>query len=292
VVKKALFIICFFLSCARIPAAEGYQISRIVFLPPSFYVGDEVELRINLDIDPGLKVKSPESLPRVDWMKFESCTVENEENKSVVRIRFSTFHPGTRTLPDIKLGDIILSEIKIHTESVLDQNTRTLASLRPQLFLPGTRLFLALFIAVVIVLPLLIILLSKWLKRFLSTKLKKSREGRINKRYLKELKKLKEKLQILDSRNFYIIFTQLLRWYLTKKTKINYLTSTNREMRSLAETSLEDGAITSGLMDIFQSGDLAKFGGISFNWQKKESDLKTAVALADFFEHRTAHVDT
>ena len=36
----------------------GYRIAESIFLPPKFYVGDLVELRLKLELDPGYEIEA------------------------------------------------------------------------------------------------------------------------------------------------------------------------------------------------------------------------------------------
>ena len=97
-------------------AAQGYSVLQTVFLPPRFYVGDRVELRMRLSTPAGTAVRAPETLPDSSGIEFQDITVNRRGNETEVRIVFYPFYPGTQDASAIDLGGITLSGVKIHTD--------------------------------------------------------------------------------------------------------------------------------------------------------------------------------
>ena len=284
--KRTAFILFILTASAPLFAQEGYTITRIVFLPPTFYVGDEVEMRLRIKPDPGKTIQAPGEMPELSWLRVDHATLITGENEAEFRLGFSTFQPGTRSLPDISLGDIVLKDIKIHTTSVLGPDQNTLAPLRDQMYLPGTKFYIVLFVAVIIFLPVVLVPLTRFLRKKISQTLVKSREGRVYRRFQKEIKYIQDRMETLDSREFYILLTESLRRYLWKRTGKDFITTTSREIRNLMRVTLPDQSIQRSILKVFTTGDRVKFGGTSEGTKTRNRNLALVLESAEKIEHR------
>ena len=52
------------------------RVDSIHFLPPEYFVGDTVEMRIVLTAAPGARITPPAALPESDWLLFRNARVE------------------------------------------------------------------------------------------------------------------------------------------------------------------------------------------------------------------------
>ena len=134
-----------------------YHITKSMVLPPKFYVGDLVELRVNIESETNITFEIPTVLPESKWIKVEDVTFTSLSNgKLEVRILLRSFQPGTHVLPPIGLGDIVLHDLKIHTNSILEEtDTEKLRPLRNQTMLPYTWLRLSGILVIIIMAPFL-----------------------------------------------------------------------------------------------------------------------------------------
>ena len=293
--KRLCLVLLFVLSGTLLFAEHEYTIKRIIFLPPTFYVGDRVELRVNLEAAPGKQIDQPTGLPELSWIHFDDIALKVEGQKAELRVRFSTFYPGTRALPDLKLGDITLSGIKIHTDSVITPENNTLAPPRRQLLLPGTMFYIAAFFALVILLPVVIIPLFRRFHSFILSLLNRQREGRIYKRFQKEIRNIENKIDSVDSRTFYIRLIECLRQYLSGRTGRDFITTTSRESREILGKTFGDSSLNNLVAAIFSSGDVAKFSGSSVRKKQKLQELSKAFQAASRIEKyfvEAANVDS
>lgn len=293
--RRLWLILFFFLPGSFLSAQDEFTIKRIVFLPPTFYVGDIVELRVTLEAEPGKLIKQPAGLPELSWIRFDDMALKLEGQEAELRIRFSTFFPGTRALPDLQLGDISLSGIKIHTDSVITQENNTLAGPRQQLLLPGTMFYLIALLSAVIVLPVVVIPLFRRLRASLLTSLHRQREGRIYRRFQKEIHNMENQIDSVDSRTFYIRLTDGLRHYLSGRTGKDFITTTSREIRENLRKTFKDTALNNLVVSIFVSGDVVKFSGSSAGKNKKIQELSRALQAASRIEQYLTegkHVDS
>ena len=61
---------------STVALADGsYTVEHVLFLPPTFYVGDLVELRIRIDVDPGTMPAEPSELPQPSWIHIRDVRV-------------------------------------------------------------------------------------------------------------------------------------------------------------------------------------------------------------------------
>jgi len=294
-VKRLWLVFLFILPGTFLFAQDEYTIKRIIFLPPTFYVGDLVELRVTLEAAPGKTIKQPSGMPELSWIRFDDMSMKIEGQEAELRIRFSTFFPGTRALPDLQLGDILLSGVKIHTDSVVTPENNTLAPPRQQLLLPGTMFYLIAFLALVIILPVVIIPLFRRFRSSLLSSLHRQREGRLYRRFQKDINNMENQVDSMDSRAFYIRLTEGLRHYLSGRTGRDFITTTSREIRIHLKKTFKDTALNNLITALFKSGDVVKFSGSSVRKKKKLQDLSNALQAAARIEEYLSeekHVDS
>lgn len=257
---RILFTVFFLSVCAAGPAQQ-IEIRQTLFLPPEYYVGDEVELRIRFHTSESSIPRLPESLPESSWLEFSNIEIGEFGDEWEARITFVSYRPGTRTLPAIEFGDIVIDGIKSHTTSILQADDPGFVESRGQMYLPGTELILAILFGIVFAGPLagfgLIGVLRGRLSRFLAER-RRRRPYRDFQREFKELRGLSEGV---DAKSFYFGLSQTFRSYLTKRTNENYLTVTTRELIQRIGRMLTNRTILDDLTDILIFGDEVKFGG-------------------------------
>lgn len=255
-------------------AAQGYSVLQTVFLPPRFYVGDRVELRMRLSTPAGTAVRAPETLPDSSGIEFQDITVNRRGNETEVRIVFYPFYPGTQTLPPIDLGGITLSGVKIHTDSLLDTGQEEWRPPRGQVLLPGTRLYFALFVLGAAVGFTTVAVLAVFGRSRIGRIVNASRERRPYRRLKRVLKKLNAEAGSTDARAFYIVLLDELRSYLSGRLGTECRSATTYELDRRLERYLDERlrasdrsakpdekyALREGLLAPFRLGDLVKFG--------------------------------
>lgn len=270
-----------------VPASgPGFSTLAAFTLPPTFYVGDKVELRIRLKLDSPGELRIPAEMPHDQWIRVESISITKAKEYSVVHIYFASFAPGTRTFPDINLGSIQLRGIRVTTTSLLSEGRTRLTDPKGQLLLPGSTLILGIAIALVVGLPLLLFVLYR------RTRLKVA-EMIESRRAKKPWRALKRALDALDrerpprnARRFYITLIDAIRRYLTVKFGSNFRTVTAREFDTAsAKTAVgrEAGAV---LAEILRFGDLVKFAGTPASEENLTGDLARVREVVGAIEER------
>lgn len=167
--KRLSSVVLLILFLAPLTAQEPEGIESVTYLPRTFYVGDVVEMRLELlGRAPGEFV-IPEVFPEADWFLFRQVTVQAAGEGSILRILFSSYQPGIRLMPAVDLGAITLKGIRVDTSSLLEREKGGLAGTADPLFLPKTGLYFGLVVGVFFGVPLILILLvrefgSRWFR--------------------------------------------------------------------------------------------------------------------------------
>ena len=272
---------------APVPALFAQSVPRIEsvhFLPPEYYVGDTVELRILVEATPGVDLRAPAALPEADWLILRNARVDEEGEFVELRLFFSSFAPGTRTLPEIAFGDFILRGMKIHTASILEGNDGEIADLQGQLYLPGTLPLLALMLGLIFTGPLLLFAASGFLRRrFRSLSLFLTRR-RPYRRLKRDLKELGTQALLMSDRDFYYRLSDAVRSYISRRTGGDCITTTIREIRGMLESIFPAGDTAMRLIHFLEYADTIKFAGREAGESKKGDDLLRIGELAASME--------
>ncbi len=257
----AVILLAVFLGLASVPhaAAQDYSISRTVFLPSVYYVGDRVELRLSLRSSLLNEIQLPQELPQPSWGVIHDIRIIDRGDEKDIRILFTSYYPGTRTLPSINLGPILLTDISIFVSSILDSSEQDLVSGRDQLILPGTQLIIILWILLVFSIPLLWLMIFKWGRSYFLLLIRRYQAGLPYRRLLRNLRELTENAGTMDGRNFYIALLDLVREYLSGRIRVDARSATTKELESALKKEVENPADRNFIVRLFHHGDLVKF---------------------------------
>jgi len=301
-VLRACLILSFLLClspCCRAEAQEGarfgpagYSLSEAVFLPPRFYVGDRVELRLRLETAPGVSLEPVALEAEKEWLSVEEVRVQSPKaGEAEVRIYFVSFYPGTTHLPPLRLGDLLLGDITITTLSALEkEDASRLRGPRGQLALPGTYLKLASLLLAVLALPGAGIFLGRRLLRA-ARKLRRLRQWR--RPYLRarrELRILEQGLAGSESRGFFIRLSRLLKAYLSERLALPVLSRTTGELAA-SSPGLHPGDWAE-VMEVLKLADLAKFSRQESSKAEMTGTLARVSALIERLEKESSDVES
>lgn len=239
--------------------AQEYTIVKTSFIPKEYYVGDRVELRITIRSDFLDEIQPPKELPQPSWGTIHEIRIIDLGDEKDIRIIFTSYYPGTRTLPPINLGPILLSDVSIFVSSILDSNEQGLVPSRDQLILPGTQLIIILWSLLVLSIPLLWLVIFKWGRQYFEILIRRYREGLPYRRLLRSLRELTENAGTMDGRNFYITLLDLVREYLSGRIRVDARSATTRELESALKKEVENPADRNFIVRLFHHGDLVKF---------------------------------
>ncbi len=247
---------------ALVPLIAGAQavVGEIRFVPPEFYVGDRVEMTVDLSVEKEVNLTVPEELPESDWIEIADVRVETDRNKISVTIVFIPFAPGTRTLPEIDLGGLYVKDLKVPTRTVLSDDVGGLRTLRGQLLLPGTRVALALILALAAMAPFLGFSGLRWIWRQFRNIQEAWQVGRPARKLRRILKNLAASIGSTAASAWYSVLTEAMRTYMTAKLGRDCMSATTAEIARMEEFSSAEDA-PSMFLEILQEGDMVKFAG-------------------------------
>ncbi len=279
-----LAAVCLVFPAVSVHAASGYRIKSAVFLPREFYVGDKVELRVELEVDPGISVSFPDKYPRSSLVKIHDISMAEDGRNIDLRILFTSFAPGTRSLPPVTLGDVVLDSIKIHTSSILNGDSVKFRGIRKPLLVPGTKLLLGIFIGLLFFGPVFVLGFAGTIRKRFHLAMALRRGRRPKKRFLKVLKDLEEKKDRISSRQFYFILSDEYRRYLLLRTDIDFMTTTSTDFGRNIGKIIDDKNFVKSISAMIMFSDSIKFGGVTVNSARKEHDIRIVRQSVDLIE--------
>ncbi len=280
-----LIIVLIFLPGVSIGADTGINSVDTIFLPKEYYVGDKVELRIKLTIVEGYTLQLPEKIPESSWMNFHSIEITKIDKNSELRIVFTSFIPGTRSLPSLNLGGVVLNSVKLHTSSLIDSTGNDFVGIADQLLLPGTKLILVLVVGTIFLGPLLVLMLLGPLRKKITDFIRIGRSRRPIKRLNKILRELEDQKGRISCRRFYIRLSREVREYLSKRSDIDFITLTTQDM-SLALNKVVNTEFAVDISEMMKLADSIKFGRLTTNDTRKISDIILIRNVSSFIEKK------
>jgi hypothetical protein len=279
------------------PAFSQVTLMESIFLPPRFFVGDRVELRLTYDLPVGVAVEPPAQLPVHAWIEFQNIEVKDRRapgggGEVLVRIFFIPFFAGETVLPPLRLGNLDTGELLVTTQSALQlEQDETLREPRRQLNLPLTLLRLLALGAIGIGAPLFLF----FLLRYGILGFRRIREARIRRLpYLhvrKSLNQLASDRSSIEGKSFFILLSLTIRRYLSERLSRPLMSVTTGEIKKeLRCTGLED-SVSDHIHEVLKAADLVKFSGKRSNRREMERSLKAVDRIVEQVEEHTANVE-
>lgn len=233
---RAALVLAAILTGGGAAAQDNSLVTESVFVPPVYFVGDLVEVRLTLLLPEGKAILPPLSLPSQSWVLIRDVQVRHDPPFERVTVKFVPFAPGGKNLPPLVLGDITLEGVRISTNSLLGKATPTeLMPPREQMLLPHTELLLFLSFLLLIVLPLAVWRFFRPVAVLLQTLWKRSDRHRAWRMLNKDLKKLQARALALRGPEFYTQFSRLVRLYLGARFDKDFQTLTADEVRTILQ---------------------------------------------------------
>lgn len=259
--------------------ADDLVVVKSVFSPKEFYVGDMVTVLIHVETPFEGVIDSPIAITSGEWIDIKSINVvERGPEVTIIRLAFTPFAPGLRIIPDIRLGDHVLSEYKIQTLSILGDQFTSLQPLAPQMVPPGTELFVVFILVALIFGPIILFLLIRAVFRSIKLAIKKYKREKPFRNYYKILKQLRSEIEDSSVRQFYVVITEHLRIYLSKRFSKEFYSATTMEMGQLLRVIMDDDS-TEELLSICRFADLVKFSHTNASTLHREKDLRTIAEI-------------
>lgn len=257
----------------RAGTQERYSIKQAIFLPPVYYVGDRVEIRVRISVAEGVIPAEPSALPESDKIKIHSVRVIPMANDYDIRIEFSSYDPGIHGIPQIDMGSIVLDSIRIETSSFLDSENAEFQEIFDPLLLPGTRLLFALGIGVVLLGPFLSFGFFGFAKRFLGELIKKRKGKQPIKKLMATLHSLSEIKPPVNNRDFYFSLTVAFRRYVSARVDSSMAACTTNELAHTLDVRFAQLVQVHALVQSQRDFDRVRFGGAKSSPKKRGRDL-------------------
>lgn len=265
------FLLILFLTISAVSLFSQDTVRSYEFIPKTFYIGDRVDLRVQLKSSVVNNLVVQSSMPAVEWGVIHSIRVAESAQGLEVRIQFTAYHPGTHSLPAVSLGTIELTGITIHVKSLLEN--QQLMPLHEQIMLPSTMFYLSLGIAILLAIPVLAYLIFVVGRKQLLSIVETYQRSQPLRALKKTLVQLENNCDIIDARDFYIQLLEYMRRYLAMRITEACLFATTSELEELLSHSLKKEDYNR-LVDLFRHGDAVKFGHLPSSSQKRHENLQ------------------
>jgi hypothetical protein len=295
---RALVLIVFLISLAASVVSAQVRLEESIYLPPRFFVGDRVELRLTYEVPAGLTVAPPAQLPAHAWIDFHTVEVQDRRKPGqtgmvLVRVFFVPFYSGETILPPIRLGGFDTEELLVRTQSTLElEQEQTLRGPRRQLNLPLTWLRLLALVAAGLGMPLLLFLLLRSGVRGYR-KLRQARMQRLPYLHVrKSLNQLAAGSSSMEGKSFFVLLSLTVRRYLSERFSMPLMSATTGEIAGSLRTAGLDESVSDRIHEVLKAADLFKFSGKKTGRREIEKSLKIACSIVEQVEERTVHVET
>ncbi len=288
--RKLLFLSL--LLIASVTAIYGQvEVKRTVFIPPEYYMGDPVELRLQIELDDYDLLTTPMDIISLEWVDIKDIQIVQDNLDGEIIVKFTSFSTGTRALPELDFGAFVLSDFKIYTNSLVEEGENDLKGLRPQVMIPGSRLYFFLIALGVFVLPYVFYFLIKLFIKYLIVLTRKYHSSKPYRNLSRTLKKLDSNIEKISVRDFFITLSDALRIYLTARTGFDCKSATTSEISTLHGFGLEQ-SLWDRLVAVLKRGDMVKFGGEQLSMKQMKDNLDFVMTLCFEIEKREDfHVD-
>lgn len=290
---KRLILVCLLAQVLLPLAAEGYQIQNLRFMPPEYYVGDTVEMSFVLKTEQVRGYSVPEEFPDTGWLKILSMDIRSQGRDAQVTIRLIPYYPGTRALPPLDLGALVVDDLKIFTSSLLDlESSRELEGIRPPLLIPGTRAVGALLVSLMLALPVLLVFLYRVIRHRTGEIIRSYRINLPYRQFQRLLRRIRRSMVNMPEKEFYRTFTGGLKKYLSTRFHQDLSSSTSTEIETLLERSRIHETLSLSLVNLFHRIDRVKFAGEKLLYSDREQLLKEVEEVSEALEEwRKKHAD-
>ena len=244
-------------------------IERITFVPSTFHVGDVVEARV--DLYSSREPAQPSTADPGPWLVVHDLSLlPRGGGRWELRVTFSVFQAGVRTLPAIDMGSFRIENLKAQADSVLsvgDEGTvEALRPLHPQVAVPGTSSAILLAALVILVVPTIIAMLSLRLvatvRRFVTQRTERLPRIRLERAVRRQLARVQND-RAATAETFFVELSHNLRSYLEATLTIPAHASTTHELQDAFASKQLHAGHSRQLAAILATADRVKFGGDS-----------------------------
>ncbi|MFP4205777.1 MAG: hypothetical protein ACLFRR_06775 [Spirochaetaceae bacterium] len=270
----------------RIVEPTAAQVERTTFLPQVFYVGDRVEMRVAFRTAAGASPRLPEESPTIPWGSLHGVRLGETAAGWELRVTFTPYRTGTQTLPAMRLGDVSLRSIDVPVSSILDEQRDSLAPLRDQLMLPGTRALIAGAAGLLVLIPGGWFLFFRWGRRKVRAVVQRYREALPYRRISRSLRQLAGDMNEMSDREFYIRLLSDFRAYLSKRMHADALSATTEELAAELQRYIPEAEDRQAVLDVFHFGDRVKFASRRASAEARTQHLEAVLRVLRHLERK------
>ena len=274
------------LALVHVAGAQEYSIIESLFLPPEYYVGDPVELRLTLRSRYADSITLPRELPQPSWGTIQDIRMLQKGSDREIRVRFVPFEPGTKTLPPLNLGPLVIADVNVFVSSILTGEDQELRPLRGQLLLPGTQVFLVLLIGGIVLLPVAWFFLFRSLRGSFQRVLRLYQDGKPYRKMQRNIRVMRSAADTVQGRDFYISLLREVREYLSMRFHISAFSLTTKELEEVFAQTLTEAEDRKGLSKLFLHGDMVKFANLPSTITTRMSHLDQVERIVGNIESR------
>jgi hypothetical protein len=277
---KRIFLPVLFLTAAvALQAQTEIPAENVIFSPHRYYVGDKVTMQFRLGVTDTVKLAVP-VYEITERLVVEHIRIIQKEREALVLVEFRAFAPGPGHV-SFDFGPVKTAPVNYNVSSILDETAKELRQAYPPLALDGTRLLITVLIAVILLLPPLFYFGIRALKKMFAGFLRSLRSP--FKQFNKTIKQL-TKDDTMSSRTFYFVLLDAYRNYMSITSNIKeFRSATAKELAELLRLCYNQ-ADAESILQLYQRGDLVKFGGLFVSDEQKQKDLTLLLTLARAIE--------
>ena len=290
----SLIILSIPLAIPYLYAETPYEVTDMLILPHKFYVGDLVEIRLHLQYASSAEMKPVDTLPQSKWLSIKDVHILSEEKgKAEVRIYFSSYHPGTHLLPELQMGDIVIRNLKVNTNSVLEEEgVQRLRTLQHQAVIPLTWFKIIVFLCSICVIPFLLVkgffLVVNKIRGYEYKRKKKIPFVRVQ----AALNRLGSRRSQNNPKLFFQELSSRMREYLEDKLGISAEAYTTSELKKALPAVLVETRIVHNLISILRTSDSVKFGNRHAGTREMADLVRKAKETVEEVEREQADVES
>jgi hypothetical protein len=292
---RVAFCLLLLLPLGGTVAEDNYSIIKVHFLPPVYYVGDEVEARVRLSVQDGFLPAEPRELPDPAEVHIRDVRIIPISDEYDIRISFSTYETGVSELPSVTLGDITLKGVEIEAVSILEEGRTKIEEAFGPALLPGTSLLLALLIGALLIVPVLAVFAVIWIRRLIRYLTGELSARKPYKDLNIVLDELANPSSTVNSRDFYIKLTQAFRDYLSRRLEMNIRAHTASELAEDLNERLRGVSPVERISARLSRFDEVKFGSRGVKRSQRKHDIErirdAAAAIEEWKLEVKQHVD-
>lgn len=292
--KKSLFIlfIQLLMQTALLTASDNYQIHNLQFMPPEYYVGDTVEMSFTLKTDIISEFTLPDVFPDPAWLTIISIDIKSKGSEADISIKLIPYYPGTRALPPVDLGGVVVDDLKIFTSSLLNlESSRDLEGIQSPLLIPGTRAVGALVVSLLLILPILIVMLYRFIRHRTGEIIKTYKINLPYRQFQRLVRSIRRSMVNMPEKEFYLTFTGGLKKYLSTRFHQDLSSSTTSEIESILDHSRIHDTLGLSLINLFHRIDRVKFAGDKLLYSDREHLLSEVEEVSEALEEWRKHAD-